>query len=111
MTYQHARLASGKWSTYHFFDQMGNVGSEVERTLVWKNKNHEYSMAAFHRALELIQLTIDQTNSSSKLRELTRLREAFADYVIGDNLYSSTDEQWRNYFFAFSVAAQLRRSM
>jgi len=52
MEYQHKNLASGGWQKLSFFEQMANIGSEVERTIKWKNKgNAEYSRLAFGRAL------------------------------------------------------------
>jgi hypothetical protein len=47
----------------------------------------------------------------SRLRELTRLREALADYFWFDNPYGSCDESWRRYFHAFTHAAALARGV
>ena len=53
MNYQHQQLAEGRWNKLSFLEQMANVGSEVERTLRWKEKgNSRYSQLAFFRALE-----------------------------------------------------------
>jgi hypothetical protein len=55
----HKELASGRWAQLSFVEQMGNIGSEVERALIWKAKNNpDYSMRAFERALELLDLTL-----------------------------------------------------
>jgi len=43
---------------------------------------------------------------SSHLKELFRLREAIADYFLGENLFGSSDVLWRKYFFQFSFAAR-----
>ena len=59
MSNQHKTLAKGRWKSLSFLEQMANIGSEVERTMNWKNKdNAEYSQLAFERALELMNLTI-----------------------------------------------------
>jgi hypothetical protein len=108
MEYQHKNLAGGGWQKLSFFEQMANIGSEVERTIKWKNKgNVEYSQMAFERALELIDLTIDNEKSKSRLKELSRVREMLADYFVFDNEYSSTDKSWQNYFYAFNFAARI----
>jgi hypothetical protein len=108
MEYQHKNLASGGWQKLSFFEQMANVGSEVERTIKWKNKgNVEYSRLAFERALELIDLTIDNEKIPSHLKELLRVREALADYFAFDNEYNSTDTSWQSYFYAFNFAARI----
>lgn len=110
MTYQHEQLASGRWAGMSFFDQMANVGSEVERAMKWKNKgNKEYSRMAFERALELLDLTIRDAKNKKRLKELARLRETLADYFEFDNDYHSTDKGWSNYFFSFNYASRLER--
>jgi hypothetical protein len=108
MEYQHKNLAGGGWQKLSFFEQMANIGSEVERTIKWKNKgNAEYSSLAFERALELIDLTIDNEKSPSHLKELLRVRETLADYFAFKNEYGSTDKSWQNYFYAFNFAARI----
>lgn len=107
MTFQHKNLAAGRWKEMTFFQQMANVGSEVERAIKWKEKNNrDYSRMAFERALELLDLTIEDKKNIKKLKELLRLREALADYFAFKNEYKSTDISWRNYFYAFNWAAR-----
>jgi hypothetical protein len=107
MNYQHQELASGRWREFSFLEQMANVGSEVERALNWRAKNNPaYSQNAFMRALELLFLTIDDPRNRSRLRELTRLREALLDYFAGDNQFASTDFLWKKYFLYFTYAAR-----
>jgi hypothetical protein len=108
MEIQHKNLASGGWQKLSFFEQMANIGSEVERTIKWKNKgNAEYSQMAFDRALELLDLTVSMEKNKSHLKELLRAREALADYFVFDNDYQSTDKSWQNYFYAFNFAARI----
>jgi hypothetical protein len=108
MNFQHKNLAGGRWQTLTFFEQMANVGSEVERTIKWKNKgNVEYSRMAFERALELLDLTIDGEKRQSRLKELARVRETLADYFAFENSYNSTDKSWQNYFYSFNFAARV----
>ncbi len=56
---QHKQLAAGHWCELTFFEQMANVGSEIERAISWKNRNKEFSKKAVNRALELLFLSID----------------------------------------------------
>jgi hypothetical protein len=107
VNYQHKNLAQGRWRKLSFFEQMANIGSEVERAMKWKEKhNADYSRQAFWRALELIDLTIADKNNKKRLKELTRLRECMADYFAFNNIYKSTNQNWRNYFYAFNFAAR-----
>ena len=90
--YQHAGLAAGRWRELPFLEQMANIGSEVERAQKWLTKsNIEYSEKAFDRALELIDLAIEYSDTHSRLRELARLREALVDYFHGANEFGSTE--------------------
>jgi len=103
----HKKLAEGNWYRLSFFEQMSNIGSEVERAIKWKNKkNNSYCQSSFERALELIDLTIEDKRNLSRLKELTRLREIFVDYFL-DNQYSSSDKMWNDYFFPFNSTLRL----
>jgi len=107
MNYQHQELASGKWNKLTFIEQMANLGSEVGRTITWKNQDKlDYSERAFERALELLHLTIADIKNKHHLRGLTRLREALIDYFSFDNEFKSSDKLWQNYFYAFNFAAR-----
>ena len=110
MTFQHRELASGRWKLYSLAVQMANVGSEIERTISWKQKgNPDLSSRAFERALELLDMTIADSKNRSRLKELVRLREALADHFAFDNEYRSTPESWRRYFQFFLSAVRGNR--
>src|SRR3989339_1480546 len=100
--YQHKDLANGRWNNLSFFEQMANIGSEVVRSINWKNKgNKEYSNLAFERALELFDLTISDIKNIKRLKEVIRVREVLADYLTGNNIYNFDDKFFQNYFYAF----------
>ena len=108
MKYQHKKLAAGRWQDLSLMEQMANIGSEVERTISWRDKNNNlYSQQAFIRALELLDLTISISKKYPRIRELTRLREVLVDYFFGENQYASSDKLWRNYFNAFNYGARI----
>jgi hypothetical protein len=110
MSVQHRELAAGRWAELTFMEQMANVGSEVERTILWRGRgNAEYSTKALERALELLDLTIADTRNRRRLRELMRVREALTDYFYADNSYGSSDQLWRSYFYAFAYASRRNR--
>lgn len=107
MNYQHPSLASGRWKKLSFFEQMANIGSEVERAILWEEKqNKEYSQKAFERALELLSFTIADRKNKKRLKELARLYELMVDYFWGDNQYSSSATLWRKYFYPLTYAAR-----
>jgi len=108
MNFQHLELSQGKWKKLSFFEQMANIGSEVERAINWRNRdNTEYSQLAFERALELMNLTIADKKNNGHLRELTRVQENFIDYFACNNNYSSSEKNWKNYFYSFALAAKI----
>jgi hypothetical protein len=110
LSFQHKDLAAGRWKELPLFEQMANIGSEVERALKWRAKNNaEYSRNALERALELIDLSLDSSTKHSHLKEMARLREALVDYFCGTNEFKSTEELWRKYFAAFTYAARKDR--
>jgi hypothetical protein len=110
MSHQHKELAAGGWNLLTFAEQMANIGSEVERTISWKQKGRpEISARAFERALELIDLTIADAKNRARLKELLRIREAISDHFYFDNFYQSTPESWQRYFGAFLIAARGKR--
>lgn len=102
----HPNLTEGKWFTYNFYSQMGNIGSEVGRLLKWQQFRRDYADLAFYRALELLDLTIADPKNRTKLKELTRLREFLADYYLGSNTYQFVPEWYQKYFLAFTIAAR-----
>jgi hypothetical protein len=105
----HKQLASGRWFKLSLVEQLANIGSEVERTIIWKDKDINLSNKAFERALELLDLTISDPKNKKRLKEVLRVREALADYFVFDNEYNSTDEQWQKYFYNFNYAVAIRK--
>lgn len=108
MIYQHKALASGHWNNISLMEQVANVGSEVERVILWQEKgNKDYSKKAFDRALELLDLTICDPKNKKRLKEITRVRELLIDHFWGENQFHSTNKLWRKYFYQFNYACRL----
>lgn len=106
----HKDLASGRWFTFTLLEQMGNVGSDVERAIQWRNKgNVEYSQQACDRALELLDFTVADPKNKRRLKELLLVRAIFADQFMGINEFGFTDEFWQQYFYDFAYAAAVAR--
>src|SRR3989344_5588030 len=74
---RHTNLASGHWFAMSLAEQLGNVGSEVERAVRWRQKgDSEQFQKAFERMLELLDLTLsDKRWRGYRLQELARARE------------------------------------
>jgi hypothetical protein len=105
----HRDLAAGRWWSLSIAQQLGNVGSEVSRATAWATRDPRRAEAALHRALELIDLTLDDPRhrrSVARLRELARVREVLVDAFAGPNQYGSTPASLQRYFDAYAVAAR-----
>lgn len=102
----HKNLTLEKWSALPLAERLANVGSEVERTIIWKNKgNAEYARLAFERCLELLDLTIESEPSFGRKKELLRARELLADWQL-ENAWHTTDDQWQRYFISYAIYAR-----
>jgi len=107
----HKGLTPERWFTYSLFEQLANVGMDIERTIEWRDKgDQEYSIKAFERALELLDLTIaDPKNTRGARKELLRVRECLIDYFMYDNEYLFSSEYWQQYFYEFALASAIVR--
>ncbi len=71
MKFLHKNLAEGRWFELSFIEQMANIGSEVERAILHRNKGDKENMFnAIERALELLYLTIEDEKTKFILRNL-----------------------------------------
>lgn len=99
-----------RWKQFTLIEQMANIGAEMGRTIKWKTKgNLEMSKNAFYRCLELLDLTINDKKNKKSLKEILRVREALVDFVIGENIYKSSNIIWEKYFLFFNFAARKDR--
>jgi|SRR3989344_4388616 len=105
MAFQHRELAGGRWHTMTLAEQMGNIGSEVNRARLSEGKNEQRFLAARDRALELFHLTMEDPRWLGRLREIVRMNEVFCDAVLGGKEYGSTLEGMQKYFDQFALAA------
>lgn len=106
MKYFHDQIKK-RWNNYSIFEQMANIGAEVGRAIVWKKKNQkQLFLNAFYRALELIDMTVADPKNKNHLKEILRLREITADFLVGENIYKQTEEQIEKYFYYYNLAAR-----
>jgi hypothetical protein len=106
---QHRDLAGGRWFELSIADQLGHVGSEISRAVRWESRNPDIARGAVYRALELLDLTLDDPRhrqSLARLREVARAREVVVDFFVGPNAYGSTAASLQRYFDAFAAAAR-----
>lgn len=109
MPYQHASLAGGRWFTMPLVEQLAHVGSEVGRILRWKEKNPQDGEKAFCRALELLDLTIQDPRWKGRRKELTRARECLCDAMLEESAYRSDLVDLDRYFYHYALASRISR--
>jgi len=110
MLVHHKGLLPERWFKFTLMEQLANVGTDVARAINWRNKGDlEDSRMAFERSLELLDLTISDPKNKKRLKEVLRVREALVDYFVYDNIYSTSDKFWQNYFYDYNYAAAIKR--
>jgi hypothetical protein len=106
--FQHQSLSTGRWFEFTLAEQLGNIGSEVSRTIRARGDEKRFN-SAVSRALELFDLTIGDPRWRKRLKELTRARELFCAAVLGSSEYGTSLEDLDRYFYYFAFAARSKR--
>lgn len=106
--FQHQSLAEGRWFSFSLAEQLGNIGSEVNRAIQARNDAKRFDRAIV-RALELFDLTLSDLRWRKRLKEIARAREVFCDAAYGFSEYNTTLEDLNTYFFYFALAARSNR--
>ena len=95
-----------KWQQLSLKEQLGNLGSEISRTMHWLNKDRQIFDNAVNRALELFDLTLEDRRWHKRHQEIARAREVGCDIIFGDNSYQSSLADLLVYFNQFARAAR-----
>lgn len=109
MTVQHKNLAEGAWNQLSLVEQMANIGSEISRAVNWRDKDEKLYKNAIDRALELLDLTIQDVRWRARLKEIVRARELLCDAILGGKEYGASIKDLNRYFFCFALAARILR--
>ena len=112
--FTHKELASGGWQKLTLMEQLGNIGSEVSRSINWfKKNNQQYFNSAFERALELFDLSISDNRWKGRLKEIVRCREYYCSLFFAPELYKEIDKEFdsiNKYFLYLGIAARNERA-
>lgn len=110
----HGDLASGRWYTLSLAQQLGNIGSEINRVNTFFKRNEKEKLEkAFERALELIDLTLSDIRWKHRLREITRSRELLCSLFFDTETYSDVElelDQLNEYFLQFGLLANTEKN-
>ena len=102
----HTAQLEERWKNFSFAEQMGNVGSEVHRALLWREKDEKIFQNSIYRALELLDFTIRVQSRRDGIKELTRVREFLCGTLGEKENYGITLEVLDDYFFQFALVAK-----
>lgn len=84
--------------------QMGHIGSELGRARRRESQNDRQSRdAALIRALDLLDLTLNDRRWQARFRELARFREVVSDWFIGEKAYDVPPEALEDYCLRLSL--------
>lgn len=102
----HSNLTE-RWQNMTLAEQLGNVASEVGRCFNYiKTENKERLNSSFDRALELLDLTIQNPKLTfPRRKELLRSREQFC-LAVTENTSEKNLISLENYFFQFALLAR-----
>ena len=104
----HTKAAAGGWARLELVEQLGNVGSEVDRAI----RAHEAGRAdrfesALERALELFDLTAaDPRWRGHRCQEILRAREEFCRLFFDPDVPPGSSRGLSRYFLGFAWAAR-----
>lgn len=109
--YIHDEEVRKEWKIHPITYQMGNIGSEVSRSLKWTEKgNKERAAKAIDRALELFDFTIEANRDNhARLSEILVARDEFCDYFFGGNSWHTDPKKMQKYYDGFVMINQLSK--
>lgn len=104
-------LSAGRWHRLSLSEQLGNVGSEVDRAIrAWRAGNTARFQSAADRALELLDLTAqDDRWRGHRRREILRARAEFCTLFWDEPVSPSSAESLSRYFLHFASRARRAR--
>jgi hypothetical protein len=106
----HKQLAAGRWFTLTYAEQLGNIGSDVERAIrASETGDPERKQQAFARALELLDLTLNDPRRAGEQPELLRLKETLCDVFQGENASGTSFKSLSSYFLEWALIARADR--
>lgn len=101
-----------KWASMTIFDQMGNIGSEVGRSIkAQKSDDQQAFEAAVTRAIDLFDATIEDllVKKSQRIREVLRAKDQYLTSIYGTNRPLDATDSIERYFTQYAIAARLTR--
>ena len=97
-------IAPQRWHQMSLAQQMGHIGSELGRARRLESQNDSPNRdQALERALDLLDLTLNDRRWQARFRELARFREVVSDWFIGSAAYEIPPEALEDYCTQFTL--------
>jgi len=101
-----------RWNNMTILEQMGNIYSEVGRSLIAKKSGrvNEFDESIV-RALDLFDATTESLvdRKSIRLKEILRAKDQFLTVAYDDNASTKDMDSIDKYFLQFAIAARINR--
>jgi hypothetical protein len=101
-----------RWQKLSLFEQLGNVSSEIGRSLQARRSGSTERMeASIERALDLIEATVQATLKAKPYRakEILRAKDQYLRLFFGGEEDLSGTASVERYFAQFAMAARMQR--
>lgn len=97
-----------RWHDMTLPQQLGNVGSDFERALKWKQKGKQELFAnAAKRTIEQLDMTVSSRSLYGiRRREITRLREETKKELYSKKINIHATDGLANYFLKMALLAR-----
>ena len=103
------RFDRAKWAELSFYEQMGNIGSEVGRAIIAHRAGKtDREKRAIDRAIDLFSATAEVligTKYAYRLKEVFRARDEFLRLFF-DGTFDEDADKIERYFMYFAFAAR-----
>jgi len=96
-----------RWQNQSFYQQSGNIASELSRAVKFRDQHDiDHMNASLRRLLELLDLTIDDDRNRSRLKELCRFKEVLSDWYCQTHAYDVDPESLKRYSLNLAMLAR-----
>jgi len=101
-----------RWAAMSIFEQMGNIYSEVGRSIVAKQRSKQQDCEhAVIRALDLFDATVDELvkQKSCRTKEVLRAKDQYLHALYDRHTTADAFTAIDRYFMQYAIAARLHR--
>lgn len=99
-----------RWRQFDLIDQLANIGSELNRVIIWQGRDEKKAQEFAYATLDLFDLTIADPRWRYRLKEILRSRYLFCDLLWGKNEFKTSLADLEKDFFRYAYYSRNRRS-